>query len=101
MREADDARRQALLASIELADLDFCSDLACGDLGAGKSDRLFQDRRAGDAGDHANLGAADMDTIAMADCFIPSIFQSEKLALRVFFPPRERFAADEVLTLGL
>jgi len=41
MREADDARRQALLASIELADLDFCSDLACGDLGAGKSDRLF------------------------------------------------------------
>jgi hypothetical protein len=28
MREAAAARRHALLASIELADLDFCSDLA-------------------------------------------------------------------------
>ena len=73
MREAHDPRRQPLLLAVELADLDLGPDAAMGDIDPGERDGLLQDRRAGAAGDDADLGAADMDAVAVADRLIASI----------------------------
>src|SRR5262249_49669652 len=89
VREAHDACRQTLLMPIKLADFDFSSELARSDIDAGERDRLLQDRRAGGAGDHADLRAADMNAIAMTDRFIAFHLQSNELALRIVFAPHE------------
>src|SRR6476646_11560918 len=45
VREAHDARRQALLVAVELADLDLSADPGMGDVEPRKRDGLIQDRR--------------------------------------------------------
>src|SRR6476469_9357620 len=88
VREAHDARRQALLVAVELADLDLSADPGKGDAEPRKRDGLLQDRRAGGAGDHAALGAADMDAIAVADRVVALHLEAHQHFLRVLLPPK-------------
>ena len=99
MREAHDPRGQPLLMAVELADLDLRPDVAMGDIDAGKRDRLLQDRRAGGAGDRADLRAADMDAVAVLDRLLALDLEPDELLLRVRMPFDERIPADKIVVL--
>src|SRR5665809_103487 len=78
-----------------------CPDLRMGDVDPGERNRIFQDWRARGAGDHADLGAANMDTVTVADKLVALHLKADKLPLRVLAPADQRLAADEVLVLPL
>jgi hypothetical protein len=67
MRKGNDAGGQSLLMAVELADLDFGADCGMGDSEPRQSNVLVQHRRAHARCELADLGAADMHAIAMAD----------------------------------
>ncbi len=97
VREAHDARRQALLLAVELADFDLAAGLIVSDIDPGERDRLPQDGRAGGARNDADLGAADMHAIAMADRLVAFHLEADKFLVRMFFAPDESLAPDEIL----
>src|SRR5947208_5016949 len=99
MSEAYDARRQALLMAVELADLDFRADLGMADIDSRQRDILLEERRSRPAGHNTDLGAPDMNAIAVAYRLIGIDIESDELVARMFFPFDQRRLADEIISL--
>src|ERR1044071_5812715 len=101
MREARDAGGQALLMAVELADLDRGADRGMGDVDPRQGYILLEQGRARAARHHADLGASDMDAIAMADRIIGVDVEADELVARMFLALEEGRFADEVVALRL
>ena len=101
MREAHDARGQALLLAVELADLDLGADARAWVTSTRASAMVFF--RIGERVAlviDADLGAADMDAVAVADRFIAFHLEADQ-HLSADAPCRssQRLAADEIVVL--
>ena len=81
--------------AVELADLDFGADCGMGDSEPRQSNVLVQHRRAHARCELADLGAADMHAIAMADRHVGVDVEADEFAQRIVLAPDQRFAADE------
>src|SRR5262245_61338092 len=101
MRKAHDAAWQALLMAVELADLDFCADCRMSDINASERDVFLEERRADATRHHADLGAPDMHTVAVADSVISVNVEADELVARMLLALDERCLADEVVVFGL
>ncbi len=100
MRQRHHDRRQALLLAVELADLNLRADGGMGDVDASERNRLAEDRRARGAGDNADLGAANMDAIAVADRVVRLYVETDHQVARMLLAAQERLAADKIVLLG-
>src|SRR5438552_3579770 len=101
MSKPYDARRQALLMAVELADFDLRADLGMADIDSRQCDILLEERRSRPAGHNTDLGATDMNAIAVAYRLIGIDIESDELVARMFFPFDQRRLADEIIALRL
>ena len=101
MREFDDPRWQPLGMAIELADFNLRADPGVKCIDPGQCNGLAQNGRAHAAGNGADLGAANMHAIAVADRVIGIDLETDELAARVFLARDQRLLADEVVRLRL
>ena len=74
---------------------------AVGDVHPTKRDVLFQDRRAGGAGDHADPIGPAQDAVARSRRRFAVQFQADQHPLRGLLAPAQGLASQEVLALGL
>ena len=83
--------------AVELPHLDLGAQRGIGDVHAAKGNVLLQDRGAGGAGDRADLGAADMDAIALPRRLIAVELEADELIAGMLLAAEHRLAADELL----